>query len=162
MNIPFSQELNGKPTYFAEKIWSAIDSNLILVDNKTDFKLNNQSKLSFFDNKVFRECKPKLHTIRDIDKFKNLKEGSLIHCVYNNRQKNRLQFAPTFTHKGKQLIEIEYIKNIPYVHIDGKYLITAAIHQLAINDGFECMEDFFAYFNTAKQAYIHHFTNFKY
>lgn len=111
---------------------------------------------------------PKIHTIRQDIKNK-WKPGNKIHFVINNRTKNRYQFAPTIVCTSTQQIIIKYFYNgkteqfdLPTVLIDGKEKKGKQLLELANNDGFDTVEDFFAYFKTDFTGKIIHWTNFKY
>lgn len=149
MILPFSQQINGKETFFDRKIQSCLINELNydfqLLNEKYGYKVNNY--------------KPKIHTIRK-DEKNRWEVGNKIHAVYNNRQKNQFQFAPTFECKGIQkiIISVRY----KHVFIDSRELSVSEMNQLAINDGFDSVEDFFAYFNTNFTCKIIHFTDFRY
>lgn len=124
---------------------------------------------------------PKVTTIRE-DKLDRWKPGMDIHFVINNRTKNRFQFAPVMKCVSVQKIEIEWtdsgtlLGREARVYIDttkqiGKYLekekyhldgIGRSLKALAINDGFDSVEDFFAYFNKDFKGKIIHWTDLKY
>ena len=162
MTLAFSKQLNGKPTYFVEKILKAV--NEILPDS--DFEHDrNQNILSWDALKYSRE---KWHTIRT-DKKNRWKAGMDIHFVINNRTKNRYQFAPIIKCVSTQKIIIRYwyCKNtklfvLPMVLIDNKILTEKQIETLAINDGFDNATEFFKYFNKNFEGKIIHWTNNKY
>ncbi len=159
MILGFKQEINSKPTYFAEKIWSMLITNNLSSKDEFYYYSNNMKLIS--DYSIH---KPKLHTIRK-DESDRWHKGCLIHPVYNHRQKNQFQFTSTFKCLGTQKIEIKYhlqeeLDYQPIIYIDGiEYHET---EQLAINDGFDCINDFFAWFNTDFTGKIIHFTNLKY
>jgi hypothetical protein len=126
---------------------------------------------------------PKLHTIRE-DASNRWRAGMDIHFVINNRSKNRFQFAPVVKCVGVQDIEITDVTHISYpndfstkihltvskdgwtetftqafsVKVDGIQLPPDKVHQLAINDGFDSVEDFFAYFDKDFKGKIVHWT----
>lgn len=107
---------------------------------------------------------PKKHTIR-ADNGNRWKEGSLIHPVINNRTPQRFQFAPTIKCKGVQKIEILHglkRENHAFVKVDDKVLHQSEIEILAINDGFDSVEQFFQWFNTDFTGKIIHWTDLKY
>lgn len=92
MILPFSQQHNGKPTRFAEKIWA--NQSLWTQEEKSLFLSglvgNKPALCSWFlkdFDPCFEEYPPKMHTIRE-DKNNRWKPGMLIHAVYNNRTKN--------------------------------------------------------------------------
>lgn len=182
MILSFSQQLNGKPTYFIEKIWECLPDkdidvyDLIVMDYRIRFGKE-------WDGKYFINHNPKLHTIRE-DKKSRWGAGSDIHFVINSRTKNYFQFAPVIKCKSVQTIEIKDVSHLPNVSeygivlgypvkdmvfnlafsviIDGIPQTEGQITQLAINDGFDSVEDFFAYFNKDFKGVIVHWTDLKY
>ncbi|UOY07748.1 hypothetical protein L0P88_04155 [Muricauda sp. SCSIO 64092] len=134
------------------------------------------------------EITPKIHTIRFLTERQAelwSRPKRVIHFVINNRTKNRYQFAPVVFVKGVQKIKIEHSKSNPpivRVNIDGftywtgnpfdRYMSGSyPMVALANNDGFEQVEDFFAYFTQeaiawqsalGKEPYIIHWTDLKY
>lgn len=106
---------------------------------------------------------PKLHTIRE-DSSNRWRAGMDIHFVINNRTKNRFQFAPVVNCVSIQNIEIKYFKTFVYpeVIIDGKMMSYLALGDVAINDGFDSVDDFFAYFNKDFKGKIIHWTDLRY
>lgn len=161
MTLSFTQTINGKPNYFIEKIWKA----LIL------YNLSSRGFVEFCYQPYFKKFGetvpmsatlfPKLHTIR-LDPHIRWKPGMDIHPVINNRTANRFQFAPVIKCVGVQEIEIKYTGMIVTVFIDGKDRHTDIVTKLAINDGFENIADFFAYFNKDFTGKIIHWTDLKY
>lgn len=125
---------------------------------------------------------PKKHTIR-LDNGNRWKEGNLIHAVINNRTPSRYQFAPIIKCTSVQIIEIKdlsqsskipcsyvakvvvrgetYIKPFD-VFIDGFHLSYNELEKLAINDGFDSVEQFFQWFNEDFTGKIIHWTDEKY
>jgi len=107
---------------------------------------------------------PKLHTIRE-DKKNLWKAGNDIHFVINNRTPQRFQFAPVVKCVSTQRIEILHgLKSDKqaFVAVDGKTLHISDIKRLAINDGFDSVDDFFAWFKEDFKGKIIHWTNLKY
>lgn len=166
MTLAYSQYINEKPTYFVEKIWAGIKDHEVTVElrNYLHSKYNMQKSILF--------VKPKIHTIRE-DKSNRWKIGNKIHFVINNRTKNRLQFAPVLTVKAIQEIIIKHNKGIIDVWIDGTMyeVITfnnkpvdwpPLIQELAVNDGFDSVEDFFKWFDKDFKGKIIHWTDFIY
>lgn len=100
MTLSFSQHLNGKPTYFPEKIIAALN---IIKGQDLVFRREHDLLFEVIDptEEQFRagSCNPlfphvpKLHTIRK-DKANRWKPGMDIHMVINNRTPNRYQFVP--------------------------------------------------------------------
>lgn len=159
-------EWSGQPNKFPSKIWTGLISNGLSSREEALFYSGNGARFP-----VLGGDRPKLHTIRSGDRWK---EGMKIHFVINNRTKDRFQFAPVIECVSVQKIEIKHLslepggKIHPIVWIDG-YLFfdaeidyDAGIEQLALNDGFESVEQFFAYFNTDFVGQIVHWTPLKY
>ena len=170
MTLPFLEKINGKDAFFDEKIHKM----LIQTGTYTELEIvqfalkNGGYRMPKF------EQTPKLHTIRE-DKNDRWKVGMKVHPVYNNRTKDRYQFAPTFECKGIQRIEIIHFKmTIPqglvkvWIKIDGKLFydiddtLIENLKLLAKNDGFKSIDEFFGYFNKDFKGKIIHFTDLKY
>jgi hypothetical protein len=176
MNAPFStyfkkdlpEILASKPTHFVPKIWMGIMQH----------KLNAEPMQSYFTDYVFlqRELQkdykldvthPKLHTIRE-DATNRWKTGNLIHFYIYSRSKNQLRFAPILKCVSTQKIEIIWTDSdnfrmaIPCVYVNNRWIVGDQLDQLAINDGFNNLEEFFAYFNTDFKGKIIHWTDLKY
>lgn len=172
MILPFSTQLNGKPTYFVEKIHSGLLQNDLLQG----FDLGHEHE---FDLDKLCSCEPKLHTIRE-DKNNRWKSGNNIHFFINNRTKNAFQFAPVLPVVSVQKVEIEYlfktdeekevcvcIDSVPRAVVriyHGKVTSCSAgiVRKLAQNDGFDTIEDFLAYFNEDFTGKIIHWTDLRY
>lgn len=180
MTLSFTQTINGKPNYFIEKIWLGLES--LIAHGDYDYVPESISTWEYYLSKYvaqfgiswdefYSEPNPKLHTIRE-DKSNRWKAGMDIHMVINNRTPNRFQFAPVIKCKSVQTIEIKYI-HVPFlkgtylmkgvhVFIDSVKINNADMLKLAINDGFDSVEDFFAYFNKDFTGKIIHWTDLKY
>lgn len=180
MTLSFSETINGRPTYFIEKIWAA------LINHNDDISINHYEEylnahISLF-NKDFgyneMMIAPKLHTIRE-DASKRWREGMDIHFVINNRTKDRFQFAPVLKCKSIQYISIPYVDDYPIVHIGDTMESSMPFYwenpndnedgygveqmkELAMNDGFNSIEDFFKYFDSDFTGKIIHWTNKSY
>ena len=166
MNLAFTTKwpntmpdhLAGQPTNFQVKIWKSFPEPLQVKHIRcySPFSIKN----------IFNE-KAKLHTIRE-DKKNRWKPGTDIHFIINNRTPQRYQFAPILKCVSTQKFEIFwqdldlYPLAIPQVYVDGVWLIGQQLQNLAINDGFNCLDDFFLYFNKNFTGKIIHWTNFKY
>lgn len=174
-------EQAGQPNYFVEKIWSGLLE--IDCDFYSDY-LHPDGRPDLIKSPSFyKDFKPKLHTIRE-DKNDRWKAGMDIHMVINNRTKNRFQFAPVLKCVSVQEIEIKYTKssnNTPLIYVgiesqktkgymlcldtynpESKSSSFGLIDKLAINDGFDSVEDFFAYFNTDFSGKLIHWTELVY
>lgn len=98
--------------------------------------------------------------------------------VINNRTPERFQFAPVVRCLSTQIIRITWKvidqeETMAMVHTEGKLYghalykncrlhAHAGIHTLALNDGFDSVEDFFEYFNEDFTGKIIHWTDLKY
>lgn len=159
MILPFSTQLNGKLTYFVERIWEGLlrhhfedDKEYIefLRDHKRRFGIH----WDWFPEDHDRLKNAKIHTIRT-DQKERWKPGTMIDFFINCRQKNMFRFAPRIpvvsvqeifmTKKGND-IEITISKVGSYIGGDDFYLYHDAKVQLALNDGFDSLQDFNLYF----------------
>lgn len=163
MTLSFSTKLKGKNTYFPQKILEGIWLNKLV-----DFDIKYLNDLINKLGKTDLIAVAKIHTIR-ADPNNKWKKNNLIHFVINNRTKNRYQFAPVIKVVSIQQIKIWYsynqkneMWNIPNIIIDGKELTKSQIIELAKNDGFDTLEDFFNYFNADFTGKIIHWTTYKY
>lgn len=171
MTLSFRTEINGKPNEFIEKIWESLLVNGLATiseyqNHRMDFtdRFGKDWTLLQIQNKTTRA---KCHTIRH-DKEGRWKEGNRIQPIINNRTPDRFQFAPDFKCTGTQTIIIEpKIDKVGHfrpnrIIIDGRFLSNDEISDIAINDGFETMADFFAYFNTNFEGKLIHWTEKRY
>ena len=191
MILAFSTQINGKPTYFAEKIITCLDFNkLISVDEAKYFmrdKLIEQCNKQY----LIKFCPtvshiPKLHTIRE-DKKERWKPGINIDFFINVRQPNMYRFAPVLPVVSTQKIEfiwkdntenltclgMSYDKTCTII-IDNRFfgdvlLLKGTVvsgsdnlPKFAQNDGFDTLQDLLDYFNTDFTGKIIHWTNLKY
>jgi hypothetical protein len=176
MILPFSTQLNGKPTYFVEKIISCLALNrLITFDeatralSKSILKVENKDgslecfEFSFDNTQIHRQ---KLHTIRE-DKNNRWKAGKIIDFFINCRQKNMFRFAPKLPVVSTQIVEIKYDdvfgKQLhPDIIIDGIRLHPEKIEEFSQNDGFDTVDEFLQYFNEDFEGKIIHWTDKRY
>lgn len=165
MTLAFSTQLNKKPTFFVEKIKKGLLDNHIMFYKDDRKYIGELLEMAFSKKPMY--C-PKIHTIRH-DENERWKAGMDIHFVINNRTKNRYQFAPVVKCVSVQEINIVYWYNPktemfdkPEVYIDKKVLNKTKLEALALNDGFDSVKDFFAYFNTNFNGKLIHWTNTKY
>lgn len=171
MILPFSTQINGKPTCFPEKIiTSLLDCQII---SSYEAKERMESRVCIKDGYYFdidfdnsKLHKPKPHTIRE-DKNDRWQPGVMIDFFINARQKNMFRFAPRIPVVSTQLIIISNSCNGFKVSIDGRHLEKNEIEILAINDGFENVIDFQNYFierlkNCFFKGKIIHWTDLKY
>ncbi|MDX3913795.1 MAG: hypothetical protein QHC79_09665 [Pseudosphingobacterium sp.] len=186
MTLGFSQQINGKPNYFAEKIWISILDGNFPDEIKFQYDLFYKEYANKFgkhwDAIDFDLIKGKVHTIRH-DPKDRWKTGNLIHPVINNRSSNRFQFAPAIPCVSTQKIEVEwcdsgnllgryarvYVDSTRYLGVfeekENRWQSTFnrdSLDTLAINDGFDSVKDFFAYFNQNFEGKIIHWTDLKY
>jgi hypothetical protein len=171
MILPFSTKLNGKPTYFVERIHQA----LRLPFFKDSVPFSSQHCNKDFDYVMFPLLRPKLHTFRE-DIHDRWKAGTMIDFFINVRQKNMFRFAPVLPVIGTQKVMIVWYelfgKRMVRVFIDGKsfamvkfadeLIITGNMLELAQNDGFDTVEEFFEYFNKDFKGKIIHWTDLRY
>jgi hypothetical protein len=120
MILGFKTQINGKPTYFVEKIITYLVFNkLISFDEANDFmwdklirKCNKKGVLQSYLIKIDRSVIhiPKLHTIRE-DKNNRWKVGTKIDFFINARQPNMYRFAPVLQVVSTQKIEFIWKDN---------------------------------------------------
>lgn len=179
MILPFSTQLNGKPTYFVEKVWEAILTKGIQCNAVELAQIGSKALTKEY---VIGTNKPKLHTIRE-DKNDRWKAGTKIDFFINCRQPTMFRFAPVLPVVSTQKIEIVNsggILNYASIYIDGELFLKnynphqvikgvksddekeEKIIKLAQNDGFDTIEDFLAYFNKDFKGKIIHWTDLKY
>ena len=103
MILAFTQKLNGKPSYFVEKIWQSLPAKLALESNYFSGGLMRKN-YKFSDDAY--DMKPKMHTIRK-DSSNRWKAGNDIHFTINVRTKNQFQFVPVVKCISVQIIEIK-------------------------------------------------------
>ena len=174
MILPFSTQLNGKETYFVDKIWSGlIDRKISTIDKcrayETSRKISGHKPFA-----IVPHYKPKIHTIRE-DKNNRWMVGTNIDFFINVRQKSMFRFAPILQVLRVQNIEIIYVPfgdkkqdARPFVRVDGRLIydvgqtLRAQMKEFAENDGFDSVNDFFKYFNKDFTGKIIHWTDCKY
>lgn len=169
MTLPYSLMINDERSYFPEKIITSIYYTEGYLSKEISFtEIDNYMESKYYDEFVFVECSPKLHTIRE-DSKNRWKAGNDIHFVINNRTKYRLQFMPVLKCISTQSIVISYDEDQcekdcmePSIRIDGRLLKLHEVESLAVNDGFNTVEDFFKYFNSDFTGKIIHWTKMKY
>jgi hypothetical protein len=168
MILPFSTQLNGKPTYFVEKIHKGFRLHELNMKAAIDPSIHYTNEYNFIAKDKLNH---KITTIRE-DAKDRWKPGTKIDFFINCRQKNMFRFAPVLPVVSVQKIEIVWIgfSDIfrPWVKIDGKNICTVDdMHndnmlQLVQNDGFNSIEDFFTYFNKDFTGKLIHWTDLKY
>lgn len=180
MILSFSTQLNEKPTYFINKIWSGlIDQNI--AKNYVDF-FNEVPEMQSVGYTAGLSFPPKLHTIRE-DKTERWKPGVMIDFFVNARKINMCRFAPRipvisvqeiFMSRRGSMLEITIAKEGSYIGGEDFYVDAVTQGQLATNDGFTEYDDFRNYFLSVIEANgkatgnywfsgkIIHWTNLKY
>lgn len=107
--------------------------------------------------------KTKKHTLRE-DPHDRWKTGKRMHMATGVRTKKYNQFYED-TCKSTQKVEIirtsDYL-NETIVKVDGRKLDEAEVQQLAWNDGFENLVDFWMWFADGFNGKIIHWTELKY
>ena len=163
MILSFKTKINGKPTYFIQKIWMSLRP---FSPGEFLIKMDENLLPPMYKSQYF---KPKIHTIRK-DEKNRWKSGVMIDFFINARQKNMFRFAPRFPVISKQRIFMTYSEhwgNGFEVSINGQKIHESEIEKLAINDGFDTVEEFEDYFigeieDNEYSGKIIHWTNFKY
>lgn len=180
-----------KETRFIEKIHSSLIQNLLYSsaymgspEENTFYK--EISKEYALDPNVLAEKKAKNHTIRK-DSENRWKPGMKIDFFINARTKKMLRFAPRVPVKSLQKISFSWkqkpegfqifgtpVDRICVIEIDGRFFGDAyffqgelktgsyTLEQLAINDGFDTVQDFFDWFREDFSGKIIHWTDLKY
>ncbi len=107
----------------------------------------------------------KIHTIRE-DKPDRWKPGNKIHFATGVRTAAYSQFksGECISTQEIRIIypEIETIQAEPIVEIDDEILTEGDVCRLAFQDGFNSVDDFFAWFSEDFEGKIIHWTDFKY
>ena len=185
MTLAFSTQINGKPNYFPEKIIIGLYIEGTISISKAVELLREYNKINPLPEELlyidtfrnnFSNYKSKLHTIR-VDAHDRWKQGNKIHPVINNRTPQRFQFVDDIPCTGTQSFQILWEDNIPTVYIGetkdslmpffileekGVIVYDEGMSELAQNDGFDTMEDFFNYFNTDFTGKLIHWTDKRY
>lgn len=177
MTLSFSETINGKPSYFIDKIQTGLITNELMdFDEYHDIlnKYREQFKVCGIAKPTVEEYYEKVTTIRE-DESNRWKAGNDIHFVINNRRPNRFQFAPVLKCKNVQKIRIGEMAmtasescfidsqgKIRVIYVDDHRLFREDIVKVAHNDGFDTAEDFFDYFNKDFTGKIIHWTDLKY
>jgi hypothetical protein len=180
MILPFSTQLKGKPTYFVEKIWRSLESHKLVgyeVWKKfiKQCELNNSIEYDYLCHTFGDSDKGKIHTIR-ADEKDRWKPGVLIDFFINCRQKNMFRFAPRLPVVSTQKVEIRWYnpdgakfvrvsiddQSFARVDFDKEIFVSGKMLELAQNDGFDSVEEFFEYFNEDYVGKIIHWTDKRY
>lgn len=179
MNLGFKTEFPWRrkysqspthPNYFIEKIWESIweydliksDEFLGVANIQDKFVKAHYEKFGRgWDNRYLLDPEqsefPKIHTIR-IDEHDRWKANNKIDFWINTRTKNMFRFAP--------ILKCRSIQNIFFegqdVYVDGKELSDKEVSELAQNDSFNSIDDFFKWFGADYTGKIIHWTDKKY
>lgn len=107
--------------------------------------------------------KKKIHTIRE-DKHSRWKCGRKIHMATGVRTAKYHQFGEGVCVSIQQfeLIRKSDYMNESVVKVDGRTLSESEIQELAWNDGFNNLVDFWLWFSDGFEGKIIHWTDFKY
>lgn len=165
MTLSFSQHLNGKPTYFPEKIISGFPdgsnhNNMFVWCELNIANAPRGEGVGIVACGPMAEYVPKLHTIRE-DKADRWKPGIDIHMVIHNRTPNRYQFVPVMECTAVQVIEMVPTPWDLCVYIGDRLLNPAEMEKLARNDGFDSLDDFNEYFREDFTGKIIHWTDLR-
>ena len=174
MTLSFSQFIDGRPTYFVEKIWWGLIQEGL--SNFTECNQYQKQHISRFGTywplepveSIEKRNKPKTFTIRQ-DPTNRWKPGMDVHPVINNRSSKRFQFAPTLKLVAKQevIISREIVKGSTWScvkigeaifqdrseHVD-TMLSAHRIQELATLDGFDTVNDFFDFFSQGQTEFV--------
>lgn len=158
MTLGFSTHINENPTYFVEKILSGLHGH-------QDFKGFNLSEKYNIDLDIVESCKDKITTIRE-DSNNRWKAGNKIHFVIFNRTPNRYQFYPVVKCTSIQEIWISPFSKTFRIWREEleswDKMSPEVIEQIAYNDGFNSLKDFWNYFDREFAGKIIHWTETKY
>ncbi len=119
-----------------------------------------------------KSVKPKLHTIRP---FSFDKDGTFKGCRYKEGMELSLRYWTGKPYrssqeefgrcvcKGIETIHVIYNREgVPNVYVGGNRVKGVDLEMLAMNDGFDSVEDFFKWFNKDFSGWIIHWTMFRY
>jgi hypothetical protein len=148
MILPFSTQLNGKPTYFVERIHAGIVWNQAIRKIPKGIEGENWIKYTKnnFDLTAFATKSMKIHTIRE-DKNDRWKSGKMIDFFIYCRQPNMFRFAPRIPCVSTQKVFMSYaFSDIIEISIGSRQLFGDELFKFIENDGFDTWKDFFDYF----------------
>ncbi len=167
MTLGFSQEFPwGEPTNFLGKIWCGLGKNGLVTKSDLDSAILQsfvQSDIASQFPKDFDQYHPKIHTLR-FDPHNRWHVDSKVQMVYGNRTKNRIQFAPTIPCTDVSIVKIVHAAKWgpPCVFIEDSMLTAEEVELLALNDGFDSVDDFYRYFSIGCKLKLIQWTNFRY
>lgn len=116
-----------------------------------------------FEEKITKQpgFRPKIHTLREGERWE---PGDLINFATGVRSKNYKEFNRDTCKSTQQVVIVNVpYTGFPYIFVDGKLLLNYEREHLALNDGFDSLEDFARWFH--KPCYVLqliHWTDFKY
>lgn len=173
MNLAFKTQIDGKPTYFPEKILRSLQENCEIDIVPYLKELAKHTDLS--DSTA--DLIPKDHTFR-LDSKNRWKEDNNIHYIINNRTPERFQFAPVMKVTCIQFFEFKHvlgferlprliIRNrsghiIRSLHPDNHFEYLTEIDNIAKRDGFPSWDEFLGYFREDCSGKIIHWTHNSY
>ena len=169
MQLSFSMKFkDGTPTEFIPKIWEGLRLVVLNYSREKDKYLDKYWDKFITTWLTTKNVNPKIHTIR-ANASGRWCAGQKIHFTIFPRSKKMFRFAPVVSCLSVQKIEIIW-KPIPgicaeklaFVYIDGRLMKDIYMEQLAQNDGFNSLNDFFEWFKEDFTGVIVHWTNFKY
>ena len=120
------------------------------------FNVDGKRKPTNFEEKIKKGIK--LHTIRE-DSTNRWKEGRKIHFSTGSRTLHYNCFKEGVCISVQEI----HIKNRT-IGIDGRWLDQSEIEYLSDNDGFDCVEDFWAWFDQYHEFWgkLIHWTDLRY
>jgi len=141
MNLAFKKTYRGYPTYFPHMILLSLLATEQMTTEEFGewlYKLKEQWPECICDGLL----SPKHHTIRTSGDWELDK---LIHFIINNRSKDRYQFAPIM--KVKKVDDVVMTFDTGFdVQVNGSWLDSEDIERMAVNDGFNAVEDMAEWF----------------
>lgn len=178
MNLSFATKfpaqkkgLSGKPTMFVEKIFQGL--NKFQMPNFHQWheyidKCEEEGVIdyNYLNDHFGDDDKGKIHTIRRDEKNRWNNKKYIHFSIWKGRpyHSEAFNFAPVIQCTGKERIKISYWSSLPkpLVMIGDTVINMKAIEQLAFNDGFDSVEDFFSWFDSDFDGWIIHWTPFRY
>lgn len=167
-----------KPTYFREKILTCAAMEKLRIENpaRVSYPLEGVP-VQQLPSGLKVPFRAKLHTIRE-DSHDRWKPGMSIQMVYRGAGYKIIDEFNKGIPELSKCVSIQELKlwrvagrsrnDIDYTKFETKIMCTIDGHRfddfekLALNDGFESVEDFFAWFKKDFTGKIIHFTNLRY
>lgn len=146
MILSFKTKINGKPTFFVERIHKGLQA---IFNIELDGYYPNE-----YLPMIKNVCVPKIHTIRK-DENDRWEKGKQIDFFINARTKNMFRFSPpvhvistqeVFMTRRGSMLEITIAEIGSYIGGDDFYLDALQQGELSMNDGFDDYNDFRDYF----------------